>query len=136
VIGTSAPDNFEYVKSLGADEAVGYDDKIDPVDMVLNAAGMQTLGRSLALLKPGGALVLISGGAGREKAQELGVKAESILVHTDEIQMHQIAQLMAASQLRPTIAAVFPLAQAGQAQQEGETRAVRRGKIVLEVQPS
>jgi NADPH:quinone reductase-like Zn-dependent oxidoreductase len=132
VIGTGSPTNHDYIRSLGADDAVDYDAAIEPVDMILNAAGMQTLDRSLTLLKPGGALISISGGPNKDKAQELQVKAESILVHTDEVQMHQVAQLMA-GQLKATIAEVYPLAEAGAAQHSGETRAVRRGKIVLEV---
>jgi NADPH:quinone reductase-like Zn-dependent oxidoreductase len=133
VIGTASLANLDYVKSLGADEAVSYDTAIDPVDMVLNIAGTQTLDHSLSLLKPGGSLISISGSPDKDKAQQLQVKADSILVHTDENQMNQIAELMAAGKLKPTIANTFPLAEAGQAQQEGETRSIRRGKIVLEV---
>jgi len=133
VIGTGSAGNLDYIRELGADEAVEYDAEIGPVDMVLNAAGTQTLDRSLTLLKSGGSLISISGKPDQDKAQQLGVKADSILVHTNESQMQQIADLMAAGKLRPTIAEVYPLAQAGAAQEALETRSVRRGKIVLEV---
>jgi NADPH:quinone reductase-like Zn-dependent oxidoreductase len=133
VIGTGSAGNLDYIRELGADEAVEYDAEIGPVDMVLNAAGTQTLDRSLTLLKSGGSLISISGKPDQDKAQQLGVKADSILVHTNESQMQQIADLMAAGKLRPTIAEVYPLAQAGAAQKALETRSVRRGKIVLEV---
>ena len=133
VIGTGSAGNLDYIRSLGADEAVEYDAPIEPVDMVLNAAGMQALDRSLTLLKPGGSLISVSGGPDTDKAQQLGVRVDSILAHTDEIQMAQIAELVAAGKLKPTLAGVFPLAEAGAAQETGETRSVRRGKIVLEV---
>lgn len=135
VIGTASPANFDYVRSLGADEAVNYDDPVAPVDMALNIAGTHTLERSLSVVKPGGSMISIAGKPDPEQAQRLQIHADAILVRTDERQMAQIAELMAAGHLKPTIAQVFPLAEAEQAQQAGETRTIRRGKIVLQVQP-
>ncbi len=138
VIGAASTSNLDFVKSLGADEVVDYtlDDfetQIQPVDMVFNIATEALARHSLSLIKAGGTLISVAGRVDHEKAAAHQVKAENILVHTSGDQMGQIADLMAAGQLKVVISDVFPLAEAGQAQELLQSRSVRRGKIVLQV---
>lgn len=66
VATTVSTANIDLVKSLGADVVVDYKkDDFDKVlkgyDVVLNSLGKDTLEKSLAVLKPGGKLISISG---------------------------------------------------------------------------
>ena len=65
VITTASPHNHQYVKSLGAHEAIDYhrDDftRIGLIcDVVLDSIGGEVQRRSLSVLKPGGRLVIIA----------------------------------------------------------------------------
>jgi NADPH:quinone reductase-like Zn-dependent oxidoreductase len=139
VIGTGSTANIDYLRNIGVDEAVDYsttrfEEVVEPVDMVLNIVSGEIIDRSIAVVKEGGTLVSIAGKPDVEKAAERGIKATQILVHTEGNQLAQIAELMASGHLKADVVQVFPLSEAGQAQELGESRALRRGKIVLQVQ--
>ncbi|MBX3084005.1 MAG: NADP-dependent oxidoreductase [Anaerolineae bacterium] len=140
VISTASTANVEFVRSLGADEVIDYrttrvEEAVTPVDFALDTVGAATLAQSLRLVKAGGQLVSIAGQPDMDEAQRRGIKASRFLVHTNESQLAQIAALMAAGKLKTTVTQVFPLAETAQAHQAGETRDLRRGKIVLQVVP-
>jgi NADPH:quinone reductase-like Zn-dependent oxidoreductase len=138
VIGTASAKNEDFVKSLGADQFIDYrseafEKKVSGgVDMVIDLIGGETAERSLGVLKPGGVLIQISPGtpAVAEKAAAAEVKALPIRVHPDGTQLKEIAALIDAGKVKTSIAATFPLADAGLAHElskQGHTR----GKIVL-----
>lgn len=138
VIGTASTANLGFLHELGVDEAVDYtttrlENAIEPVDMVLDTVGGDIINQAYPLVKSGGSVVSIVGAANEDKASAYGLKVANILVHTSGEQMAQIAELMAAGQLTATILQVFPLADVVQAHQFGESRTLRRGKIVLQV---
>jgi NADPH:quinone reductase-like Zn-dependent oxidoreductase len=137
VIGTTSAKNGQFVRSLGADATIDYrsvafEKQLSGVDLVIDLIGGEYAERSIAVLKPGGVLVSISPGspATAQKAADAKVNAISVRVHPDGGQLREIAALIDAQKVKTSIAATFPLAEAGRAQElskEGHTR----GKIVL-----
>jgi NADPH:quinone reductase-like Zn-dependent oxidoreductase len=137
VIGTTSAKNAQFVQSLGADATIDYrsvafEKQLSGVDLVIDLIGGEYAERSIAVLKPGGVLASISPGspATAQKATDAKVKAISVRVHPDGGQLREITALIDAGKVKTSIAATFPLAEAGRAQElskEGHTR----GKIVL-----
>ncbi|MGA2141821.1 MAG: zinc-binding dehydrogenase [Brevinematales bacterium] len=133
-MGTSSAANTGFVKSLGA-EAVDYgkwplDKEIGNVDAVIDAVGGETLEKSYALLKKGGVLVTIAGRVSEEKALKYGIKAlnsgKGSTAHLKTIGE------MAVKSLHAEIGKIFPLEQAGAAQDLSQT-GHGRGRILLKI---
>ena len=89
--------------------------------------------KSLELLKPGGILVSIVGGA-KEPVQQAAaakaVHAKNYLVHSHGGDMRQLAAMLAAGQLRPTISHTYTfneIAEAHRLIESGRTR----GKLIV-----
>lgn len=138
VIATASAPKHEFVRGLGADEVIDYRqvdfaEAVDRVDVVLDTIGGDYQLRSLEPLRPGGTLVStvpVPAEGLQQEAKKLSVRSELILVESDHAGMQEISALMEAGQLRATIAETFPLAQAAQAHEAGETNRTI-GKLVL-----
>lgn len=137
VIGTASARNFDYVRSLGADEVVDYtarpfEEVVEPVDVVFDAVGGEIIARSFKVVKPGGSFVTIAGSPDQEQAAAHNITATSFLVRPVEEHLDKIAELMAAGHIKTTADHIFPLADAAKAHALSESGHTR-GKIVLEV---
>ncbi|MFE2439013.1 NADP-dependent oxidoreductase [Streptomyces sp. NPDC059409] len=140
VIGTASAGKHEFLRSLGADEAVDYRETdfaeaVKDVDVVLDTIGGDTSLRSLRVLRPGGVVVsILPVGSDDffEEADRLGVRAVRMLVDADRADMREIARLAESGKLRAEIAGTFPLAEAARAHERGETGRTT-GKLVLVV---
>ncbi|WP_194892188.1 NADP-dependent oxidoreductase [Catenulispora pinisilvae] len=143
VIATASSARHEWLRELGADEAVDYravrfEDVVGDVDVVIDLVGDahdKTSLRSLEVLRPGGLLVAIPAGVSPELAEaaaERGVRVTPFLVEPDGPALHKIAELIDAGQVVVEVAAVFPLEQVAQAHIQGEGGRTR-GKLVLRV---
>ncbi|GHE05575.1 quinone oxidoreductase family protein [Streptomyces alanosinicus] len=144
VVGAvSDPGKADFVRSLGADDCVRYDDDSwgDPFDCVLDAVGGDLLTPAVAALAPYGRLVAYSSGGGTLKAYDLLVGAKSVI----GFQMALIARgrpdlyeqwrtelwrLFAEGALKPAVHAEFALEDAAKAHAAIETR-TNLGKVVL-----
>jgi NADPH:quinone reductase-like Zn-dependent oxidoreductase len=138
VVGTASAPKTEFVRGLGAGEVVDYtagpfEERVAPVDVVLDSLGGEVQQRSLRVLKPGGILITILGLAVDPKAaEERGVRVGRILVRPSADQLSELAELIDAGEVTPHVAATFPLAAAAEAHRHSETGRTQ-GKIVLEV---
>ncbi|SFI97304.1 NADPH:quinone reductase [Amycolatopsis sacchari] len=141
VIGTASAGKHDLLRDLGADELIDYrttdfTTAVDGVDVVLDSLAGEVRTRSLEILRRGGVLVSFVGDGGesadRQKAAELGVRMEGLLVEADNAGMRAIAELAEQGRLRPHLDATFPLAEAAKAHAHGETGRTT-GKIVLVV---
>jgi NADPH:quinone reductase-like Zn-dependent oxidoreductase len=135
VIGTAWTGNLDFVRRLGAIEAIDYqtqrfEDVVQDVDVVFDTVGGETLKRSRAVVKPEGKIVSVS--YLNETATDPGVRDTYFLVRADRRQLVEIARLLDAGELRSFVAGIFPLAQATQAYARA-AQGHLRGKIVLEV---
>lgn len=140
VTGTASEANREFLQSLGVDHFIDYTKEdftkaAKEVDVVLDPLGGDTTLKSLSVLKKGGMLVSIVGGAKepvQQQAAELGVTAKNYLVHSSGEDMRQLAALLQEGRLRPVISQVFPFDQIAAAHQQIESGRTR-GKLVVTV---
>jgi NADPH:quinone reductase-like Zn-dependent oxidoreductase len=136
VVGTASSENLAYVKALGAEKVVDYAKgplgaEIKDVDAVIDAVGGETLEGAYGLLKKGGTLVSVAGQVSAEKASERGVKALGSGRGPASL-LKGIAELLAKKSVRSEVGKVFPLAEAGAAQDLSQTRH-GKGRILLKV---
>lgn len=138
VVGVDAPWNEGLLRELGCDQVIDFttarfEDVVHDADVVLDAVGAgDALDRSWSVLKPGGVLISLAHPPAQEQAEVHGVRAVFFIVQTNRAELVRIGELIDAGQLRPIVAEVLTLAQAGQAyehKQGGRTP----GKIVLQV---
>jgi NADPH:quinone reductase-like Zn-dependent oxidoreductase len=139
VATTVSRDDFDFVRSLGADRVIDYraerfEDVIGDVDLVFDLVGGETQERSLSVLKRGGALVstLSLSKSSEEKAAKLGVRATNYLAQPNGHELEEIARLIDSGQVRPHVEAVYPLADVRAAQRRLEEQHAQ-GKIVVSV---
>jgi NADPH:quinone reductase-like Zn-dependent oxidoreductase len=102
------------------------------VDVVLDTVGGETQVRSWGVLKPGGMLVSVVAAPSHEQAAAQGVRAVFFIVEPDRQQLIEVGRLIDTEQLRPLVAAVYPLEQARAAYARAQGGRMR-GKIVLQV---
>jgi NADPH:quinone reductase-like Zn-dependent oxidoreductase len=140
VIGTASPGKHDFLRELGADEAVDYrevrfEEAVEPVDLVVDLVGGDHAWRSLEVVREGGLLVAVPSGADAaliEEARNRGRRATGILVEPDGAALEQIAGLVGSDRLRVHVNEVLPLAEAAEAHRRGEAGRTQ-GKIVLDV---
>ncbi|KAB8189141.1 zinc-binding dehydrogenase [Nonomuraea phyllanthi] len=140
VIGTASPAKHEFVRGLGADEAIDYTsvdlpEVVSGVDAVIQMFGGDAAIRALECLRPGGVLVNAQGAwtpGMIERAAELGVRATWYLVEPDADGMERLADLHQSGQLAVHVSQEFPLAAVADAHDlVAKGRTV--GKVVLTV---
>lgn len=139
VIGTASAANADFLRQLGADAVIDYrttrfETVVSDVDVVLDLMAGDTQERSWQVLKSGGILVATLGIASPDAASQRGVRGEGVRVHPDHGQLSQIATLIDAGDVKPTVTTILPLAAAARAHEMSQAGHVR-GKIVLQVSP-
>ncbi|MEQ1567817.1 MAG: NADP-dependent oxidoreductase [Myxococcota bacterium] len=161
VATTTSTANVEWVKALGADVVVDYtQESFDLVlrdyDVVLHSLGEDVLFRSLAVLKPGGKLVSISGPPDpafaaeidaswivrlatrllsfriSRRARSAGVEYSFLFMRAHGEQLGKLTSLIESGAIRPVVDKVFPFASTNEALAYVETGRAR-GKVVVEV---
>ncbi|MEU7085010.1 quinone oxidoreductase family protein [Streptomyces achromogenes] len=144
VVGAvSSAAKADFVRSLGVDDCVRYDDDGwgEPVDCVLDAVGGELLTPALAALAPHGRLVAYSSGGGTIQAYDLLVGAKSVtgfqmaLIARERPELYErwrreLWRLHAEGSLKPAVHGEFALEEAETAHRVITTRA-NLGKVVL-----
>lgn len=137
VIGTASGANHDFIRGLGADEAVDYravrfEEVVRDVDVVLDTIGGDTQARSWQVLKKGGILVSIISPPAQEEAASRGVRQTYVFMQPKLTQLQEMARLIDSGKLKCTVETVLPLAEARRAHELSQAGHAR-GKIVLEV---
>jgi NADPH:quinone reductase-like Zn-dependent oxidoreductase len=128
VIGTARADNHDFLRSLGADECVDYDEvpvegAASDVDLVLDLVGGDAAEAAAKTLREGGLIISVPGGS---KA------ATGILVEPDGHGMRELAALVSDGRLKVHVERALPLEEAAQAHELLQAGG-HRGKLVLTV---
>jgi NADPH:quinone reductase-like Zn-dependent oxidoreductase len=134
VFASASAANSAFVRSLGADTVIAYDrerfdDRARDVDLVIDPIGGDTQRRSLAIIKPGGALIALT----QPPPAVPGIRTEIMSMTQNGPLLNRIATMIDDSQLRTFVAAVYPLADVGRAQADSESGHHPPGKIILRV---
>ena len=137
VIATASTANQDFLKQLGADVMVDYtktnfEDVAKDVDAVLDPVGKETLARSYGVVKKGGIVMSLVARPDPVELEKRGIRGAAISVHSDAGDLTEIARLIDAGKLKPSLTQVLPLSEAIAAQQQAATHHTR-GKVVLRI---
>ena len=135
VYATASTANQDLLKELGADVAIDYtkqkfEDVVKDMDVVLEAAGADTLERSYAVVKKGGILVSIVGQPNAVKAEQYGIQAPPLAYSGSSLS--EVTKLFDEKKLKVVVTQTLPLSEARKAHEQVGTHHTR-GKIVLKV---
>ncbi len=135
-IATASGRGVDFVKRLGADEAIDYrasrfEDQIDAVDAVFDTVGGETLERSWRVLKPGGRMVTVASESGA--ATEQRVKDAFFIVEPNRKQLEEAALMIDRGELRVFVKATVPFSDASAAYSGKSADRSGFGKLVVAV---
>lgn len=132
VIGTGRASARQRVLESGADDFVDVDRDdweaaVGQVDLVYDIIGGDVLDRSMAIVKPGGAVVSVMAPTQTDRKD---IRTVSFVRDANGAQLRDIARLVDEGTLRPNVSAVYPLADAREAFMAKSTEHIP-GKVVL-----
>jgi len=140
VITTASKKNYDYVKTLGADQAIDYNEADfraviketypDGIDTVFDLIGGDIQEQSFEVLKDRGRFVSILAIPNEEKFKQQGYAIHYVFVAPNASQLEQLAQMVDTEKLKVFVTATFPLAEAARAHEQIESGHTC-GKIVL-----
>jgi len=137
VIGTGAAENLSFIKQLGADEVIDYqnerfEEKVSDVDLVFDLIGKDTQQRSIQVIKEGGRLITTVMPEFQQEAKEKHVHLEGFTGQSYPADLKQIADLVDEGKVSPVVSAVLSLEDAKKAEILS-SKGNSRGKIVIKV---
>jgi NADPH:quinone reductase-like Zn-dependent oxidoreductase len=144
VIGTASAHNHDFLKGLGADEVIDYNNQkfeelLHDIDVVFDASPVRdndTRMKIVEVLKQGGILVgsqldsPFSDDVLKALAKK-NAKGELVAVHKYDC-LNETAKLIDEGKVKVIVSKVYPLEKVAEAQRESEAGHVR-GKLVLEI---
>ena len=136
VITTVSAQSIDFVKRLGADEAIDYkasrfEKEVRDVDVVFDAVGGDTLERSWGVLKPGGRMITIA--ADSEGTADQRVKDAFFIVVPNQKHLVEVAKQLDAGRLRAFVKTTIPMIEASAAYSGSVREKSGYGKIVVAV---
>jgi NADPH:quinone reductase-like Zn-dependent oxidoreductase len=137
VATTCSANDKEFVRSLGADQAIDYkserfEDLVGEVDLVFDLVSGDAQERSWSVLKDGGTLVSTLSKPSERQAQIHHARAMNYVAHPDGEELAQIAHLITERKVHPHVELKMPLQEVQAAHRKLENDHPR-GKVVLEV---
>ena len=155
VIATASADDEDYLKSIGASQAIDYHEQKfekvlqEKVDLVLDLIGGDIQNRSFLVLKEGGNLISTVQPVSHEEAARYHVSGVMMRLEQSGNVLGKIVQLLEAGVIRPDVATVYALQDVSQAwkdiagnlpmthgissNSDGTPSRKKHGKIVLRV---
>ena len=110
VVAVGSGKNYEFLKSLGADEVFDYNDDFGslPKDFDAVLDSMNASEQTFKVLKKGGKYVSIASAPSQELAISLGITATNFLYDSNATQLKQIADLIEDEKLKVFVDKTFP----------------------------
>jgi NADPH:quinone reductase-like Zn-dependent oxidoreductase len=135
VITTASAANHDYVRLLGADEAIDYRTQdftkmVPGCDAVFDTVGGDVTMRSFAVLRAGGRLATVAAGGSAPPSPRADVKSLRPRVDRDCSRLERVAALVTQGAVPLPAIVEYPLARAADAHRLSEGRHLR-GKLVL-----
>ena len=137
VFATVSPRDLPFMHELGVDRPIDhaaerFEEVARDVDLVFDLIGGETQARSLALVRPGGALISTLMAPPQDVCAAAGIRGARFMAEPSGGELAEIARLVEEGHVRVMIAESFPLARAREGLQRLEQGGVR-GKLVLEI---
>jgi len=137
VATTAAASKTEFVKSLGADEAIDYKQQdfselLKDYDAVFDTIGGETNRKSYAVLRPGGILVSMVAQPDQAEVEGRRIRYVAQFTRVTTQTLNKIAELVDAGILKVQIDKIFPLEQTANALEYFKT-GHPRGKVVIKI---
>lgn len=138
VYTTCSAANRPYVRDLGADEIIAYDeadfvDTVSGIDVVLDLVGGDVHERSCQVLKPGGTIVWLIASPFDDVSTKYGVTCKQVMVHDRRPTLESVAEAVGHATLKPQVSRILPLADAAEAHRILERGENSRGRIILNI---
>lgn len=139
VVALASPHNHEFLRDLGADEVLDYQDsaaltELAAVDLLLDLVGGESGLGLLVQVKAAGRVVTVPTNTAESviaAAESQGLSATGMLKHNDNQQLANLMQAVVDKKLRVEISHVYPLSEGELAHRQIETGHTR-GKILLQ----
>ena len=134
VVATCSRSNVDYVRGLGAEEVIVYDDeksfedRLSGLDIVLDPIGGEVHRRSYAVLRKGGMLICLSAAPYQDRGAEYGVNVTMAQVAPDPAVLAELLAL--AAHVKPIVEHILPFSDFVAAHRFSE-QGHARGKTVL-----
>ena len=133
---TVSANDKQFVKELGADQAIDYktqtfEDLLHDYDAVFDTVGGETYTRSFKVLKSGGIIVSMLEQPNQEMMDRFGIKAISQFTQVNRERLIKLAHWVDENNIRVNVDRIFPLDEAGKAL-DYQRDVHPRGKVVLE----
>jgi NADPH:quinone reductase-like Zn-dependent oxidoreductase len=137
VASTAATDDIEFVKGLGADEVIDYQNQafetiLKDYDAVFDTVGGETYDKSYQVLKPGGIIVSMIASPNQDAAGAKNIQAIAQQTRLNPERLSKLTELVEAGAIKVEIDKVFPLDGAAEAL-EYIKQGHHRGKVVIKV---
>lgn len=145
VVGTCGPDNIEFVKSLGASDALNYrsvdlkawvaEDEGRKFDLIVDGAGGKSLESAWWAVKDGGKLVSIREPPEPLKPEGLAaknVKAWFFIMESNGSQLEKITKLIDEGKCRTVVDSTWPLEEFEKAYERADSGHAK-GKVVIQL---
>lgn len=137
VATTASKKDTDYVKGLGADEVIDYqnekfEEKLEEYDAVFDTAGGEAYQKSFQVVKEGGIIVSIVEQPNEELIRKHKVSAKSQFTQPNADQLTKLASLVDNGTIKPHIDKSFSMGQAEEAfayQQTGRPQ----GKVIITI---
>jgi len=136
VLGTASAANLDFVRSLGAEQAIDYkagpfEAGLKDLDAVIDTVGGDLPQRSLAVIRPGGVIASVAARLAPDMGQERNIRVVASGAAPSS-ELPQIDKLLVSGQVKPFVGMVFKLSEARQAH-ELSGSGHGRGRIVLHI---
>ena len=143
VVATASPETVEQTEDLGATRAIDYESEDfadvvesefdEPVDLVFDTVGGETLVESTEVTKPHGRLVTILEPEGEwGSAYQKNLTVEMLFLERDRRPLAALRRLVEQNQLEPVVDSVLPLEDVAKAHEMVEGSGLT-GKVVLDI---